>query len=323
LSLAEHANRSYRKESKMYFVYALTEPDTGTVAYIGMTNDTKRRLQQHLSCNGTNVAKNTWIQELLERGAKPSLNVLETVNTRAMAQKREKYWMRYYTEKQVCLHNIRINGNSSSVQNNNDEIAALLIEEKFCQYFIYELVDPQTDVPRYVGMTKNPRKRYSGHMNGKTDGGEKYEWIRHLQEKQIQPKMRILETVSDLEHAKEREKYWIQYYVNSGIKLVNIQLNETAIKSPKEIKERKVVLIELTEEERKIYYTESEVREILNIDHNMLSFFIKKRAIKHKKMGYYLKSDIDKFNVDLNAFCDEYGAETLFEFYSQIKDTKS
>lgn len=62
------------------FIYALCEPGTRTVRYIGKANNLKRRLRAHL---GTSVSMNThlgcWLKGLLFRGEKPSLIVLREV----------------------------------------------------------------------------------------------------------------------------------------------------------------------------------------------------------------------------------------------------
>jgi hypothetical protein len=175
-------------------------------------------------------------------------------------------------------------------------------------YFVYELVDPRTDVTGYVGITNNPKKRHYEHLYGREGKGKKYEWIRYLQKEQIQPKMRILETVNNLEHAKTREQYWIQYYINSGIQLTNVHFNKVRMRA---------LETELANETKKIYYTESEVREILNINHNMFSAFIRERLIKYSKTGYYLKVTIDRFYLELEAFRKKYGIDTLYKFYGE------
>ena len=117
-----HMKASIKKERNMpYFIYALTGPNTGTVAYIGITNNTERRFRQHLLCDGTNMAKDAWVQGLLKRGVKPLLDILETVDTRTEAQKRERYWVKYYKEQQVYLRNISLNISLGYSQDKNAE----------------------------------------------------------------------------------------------------------------------------------------------------------------------------------------------------------
>ena len=93
-------------------------------------------------------------------------------------------------------------------------------------YFVYELVDPRTDVAGYIGITDNPNRRYSEHIEGREGKGKKYNWIQRLQEEQIQPKMKILEIVDDLEQAKRQERRWIQHYLSKGTQLANTLLTK-------------------------------------------------------------------------------------------------
>ncbi len=38
----------------LYFIYALTDPRTGTVAYVGITNNAYERFKQHISYRDNN-----------------------------------------------------------------------------------------------------------------------------------------------------------------------------------------------------------------------------------------------------------------------------
>jgi predicted GIY-YIG superfamily endonuclease len=88
-------------------------------------------------------------------------------------------------------------------------------------YFVYELVDPRTNVASYVGITNNPNQRYAEHMEGRVGRGKKYNWIKSLQEEETQPKMKILEVVDDAKQAKQQERHWIQHYISNGVQLTN------------------------------------------------------------------------------------------------------
>jgi predicted GIY-YIG superfamily endonuclease len=91
-------------------------------------------------------------------------------------------------------------------------------------YFIYKLVDPRDDTIGYVGISNNPNARYKQHVNMQDTNEKKIFWIQQLLQENIQPKMRIIEMIEEDEgEAYNREKYWIQYYLEKGVDLTNIQ----------------------------------------------------------------------------------------------------
>jgi len=91
------------------------------------------------------------------------------------------------------------------------------------QHFVYELVNPLTDIPFYVGITENAYKRFKSHMyNRDRCNPAKNAIVQSLKSDNLVPIMKIRETVDGLEHAQKREKYWINYYLVQGIPLTNI-----------------------------------------------------------------------------------------------------
>ncbi len=100
-----------------YFVYALTDPRTDAVAYVGITSNTATwRFKQHLKCDGVNKGKDAWIQQLRNEGLRPILQVLETVEAASIAREREQYWIGYYAAQQEPLRNIKISRKIRSSQ---------------------------------------------------------------------------------------------------------------------------------------------------------------------------------------------------------------
>jgi GIY-YIG catalytic domain len=90
-----------------YFVYALIDPRTDVVAYVGISFNATWRFSQHLKCDSTNRAKNAWIQQLQDEGLQPILKILETVETADIARKREKHWINYYATQHMPLRNMK------------------------------------------------------------------------------------------------------------------------------------------------------------------------------------------------------------------------
>jgi predicted GIY-YIG superfamily endonuclease len=95
-------------------------------------------------------------------------------------------------------------------------------------YAVYTLSDPQ-EVVRYVGMSKDTEKRYKQHTSRRGSP-----WIKEILGQGLKPRLTILETVSDLTTAQEREKFWIHHYEGQGFVLENIVHNEWAIREREE-----------------------------------------------------------------------------------------
>lgn len=90
----------------MYFVYALVDPRTDAVAYVGITNNPNARLKDHIGGDGPNDEKKAWIQKLQEEGHEPRMEILEIVDTKKKASECEKYWIQYYISLGISVTNI-------------------------------------------------------------------------------------------------------------------------------------------------------------------------------------------------------------------------
>lgn len=76
------------------FIYALCEPDTGSVRYVGKAEDTRRRLRNHLNDKAT-TRKAHWVRSLQQVGQEPKLVILEEATT-SNWQEAERYWIQHY-----------------------------------------------------------------------------------------------------------------------------------------------------------------------------------------------------------------------------------
>ena len=86
------------RESRSYQIYALIDPGTNKVRYVGMSFDAYLRFYYgHMVGHSGSEQVNQWIAELRQRGRAPVLEVLETldasVNSLAVAHERERYWI--------------------------------------------------------------------------------------------------------------------------------------------------------------------------------------------------------------------------------------
>lgn len=92
----------------MYFIYALTDPRTDAVAYVGITDNAYERFRKHMHDRSANGRKHAWIQQLKEEKVMPAMKILETVANREMAIEREEYWIHHYLEQGVQLINLQL-----------------------------------------------------------------------------------------------------------------------------------------------------------------------------------------------------------------------
>jgi hypothetical protein len=78
--------RAGRPQSRIATIYALRDPDTGAIRYIGKTeNDPAIRLRDHIASSRDSSRwwgrskKASWIRELLAKGQKPGMIILGRV----------------------------------------------------------------------------------------------------------------------------------------------------------------------------------------------------------------------------------------------------
>lgn len=87
-------------------IYRLIDPFTGQVRYIGKANIPTERLAAHVApsnLDGRTMCKR-WIKSLSIKGAKPIMEVIETVSE-VDWQAREVYWIAFYRAAGACLCN--------------------------------------------------------------------------------------------------------------------------------------------------------------------------------------------------------------------------
>jgi len=79
------------------FIYALIDPESREVHYIGKADDMKARLRNHLHKSALEIRcrRTSWIKGLLKQGKKPLMVMLEEVGQEHWKQ-RECYWIAFY-----------------------------------------------------------------------------------------------------------------------------------------------------------------------------------------------------------------------------------
>jgi predicted GIY-YIG superfamily endonuclease len=96
---------------EIVYVYALAEPDTNEVRYIGLTSEPGRRLQEHMSALRSHSVKVEWLKSLKVAGRMPQLVILETVECEhwSDAEPREQAWIHHYCAQGADLTNAQHN----------------------------------------------------------------------------------------------------------------------------------------------------------------------------------------------------------------------
>jgi hypothetical protein len=75
---------------------------------------------------------------------------------------------------------------------------------------VYALVEPETNLVRYIGQSKNPRKRFIHHLFAVKDRNTySKKWIASLKSRGLFPSMHILEYCDSQQDLDETEKAWI------------------------------------------------------------------------------------------------------------------
>lgn len=92
------------------YIYALKDPETKEIRYVGKANNPKARYHQHVNSNDlTNSHKHNWIMELHRKGLEPELLILEETDDKRW-EKREKHWIKFGLDNDWPLTNISAGG---------------------------------------------------------------------------------------------------------------------------------------------------------------------------------------------------------------------
>ena len=89
---------------------------------------------------------------------------------------------------------------------------------------IYALCCPVTEEVHYNGKSTSALIRPMQHLSNSHSEKIK-QWVSDLKELNYSPKIKIIEYVFPFDDINNRERYWVQYYLNNG----NLLLNEALI----------------------------------------------------------------------------------------------
>lgn len=115
-----------------WHIYALKNPDTEDVGYIGKSYDVKTRFKQHL-CDNTGTRKAHWINSLKKEGKKPVLIILESDYDDIKGSDAERKWIKYYRTLTTGLLNSKDGGGKCAkrINRENQRAFQLLVDAEF------------------------------------------------------------------------------------------------------------------------------------------------------------------------------------------------
>lgn len=95
------------KDKTPHDAYRLRDPRDKSVFYVGISKNSQRRYKQHLACSGLNFKLNLRIQEILQGGLLPEMEIIEqAIPGSEKAKEREKHWINHHTQQGNLLTNI-------------------------------------------------------------------------------------------------------------------------------------------------------------------------------------------------------------------------
>lgn len=143
-------------------IYALVDPFTGKVRYVGKTVNLKKRIRDHLrSDNLTRKTRVThWMMSILERGFFPQVKILEIVDESRWAEA-ERNWIGFYRASGGILCNHTDGGEGASGLFPSDETRLKLSEANRKRYSDPEAREKLSEVKRGRKHTPEAREKIS------------------------------------------------------------------------------------------------------------------------------------------------------------------
>lgn len=87
------------------YIYALLDPRTNEVRYIGWTRNPQARLHKHVSDSAKRITHcHNWVTQLLAAGYRPLMQIIEETDFASYAE-RERFWIAFYRDSGARLTN--------------------------------------------------------------------------------------------------------------------------------------------------------------------------------------------------------------------------
>ena len=147
------------------FIYALIDPTTDKIRYIGKSNNPKQRLLRHIKDVYKNISyKNSWLRSLLSNSLYPELFILDEVSYEEW-QFWEQHYISLYKYYGYTLTNMTIGGESG---NNNKESLLKMVHTRKSRNS-YSKTDTQKE-----NLSKKYRNNGNPFYNKKHSNESKY-----------------------------------------------------------------------------------------------------------------------------------------------------
>lgn len=107
-------------------------------------------------------------------------------------------------------------------------------------YYVYELIDPRTDLPFYIGKGKDNRVyfHFSEKSRAKSENPKKYDKIQKIRKDGYEPRIRIVEYFQNENEAYEYEESLIKKYGRKDIDVGGVLTNICESSRPPKLKGR-------------------------------------------------------------------------------------
>ncbi len=162
--------------AKLVYIYALANPHTGIVRYVGRAFDPKRRYREHLrnAKNGTAAqAVGAWINKLAAEGLTPTLRILdeEYIDARDRSAL-EGYWIEHYQDTILNVVPVHLWWARREVMRDWHAIYAHLISDVLRRSVELDRIEQGSDVAEMM--------HWQGEYTGSRYGLEPARMIQHL-----------------------------------------------------------------------------------------------------------------------------------------------
>jgi hypothetical protein len=197
----------------MYSVYALTEPNTKDIRYVGYTGShPKGRFAEHMCLKVPSTVD--WLWELMEDRKEPGLLVLDSaISDKSQALLLEGAWRRCWRDLGHDVFHRR----------------PQTISRPSKTWTTYALTWPFKGDVAYVGCTGElyPKLRYAAHVWGDSEVPQVMAWAKELRNYGLLPGFVVLDRdIPNISKARKLEDLWIAHFESTGKSLLNIGMSE-------------------------------------------------------------------------------------------------
>ena len=106
-------------------IYALCEPKTQEVKYVGSAYDIVQRFSAHINRDSSNLKLNRWITKLKRQQLQPILIELENCENNFITTGAEKKWIEYYSARGNKLFNTNLKGQDKNYKRGLNSILSI------------------------------------------------------------------------------------------------------------------------------------------------------------------------------------------------------